>query len=385
MEKRLIPVNMYDITAMEQWFTQMGEEGLILKSFSGRKAVFQDDYCQKIKYKIIPTVYDEDAPPREMKELFEEEGWHYVATYQKLLFVFAIATEYPKVIPFSREKEQEIYEELKVKKRNNFLLSLLGVLVLGGLQLFLIYVHLEVYIMGEGQYVGYTYILTAFLYLIGLNREYRSYKLVKEKLMGLESRVDMESPYIPSTKWIRVEFLLTGIMFAFMFAPVITMMRNSESDVVINQSDIPFTYVTLEELERAEPNKEYYNDYTYVDTKTSVLVPIQYELQQDGNTIYESGGVRERDAVHLSLSYYETRYRFLGNQLLQKLMERDDVIKIEQEGLDQAWIEENNKDKKIFMLKDNRILVIKYRGQADISSHLKGFSKTLQSPSISFY
>ncbi|WP_312059123.1 DUF2812 domain-containing protein [Anaerotignum sp.] len=385
MEKRLIPVNMYDITAMEQWFTQMGEEGLVLKSFSGRKAVFQDDYCQKIKYKIIPTVYDEDAPPREMKELFEEEGWHYVGTYQKLLFVFSNESEYPKPIPFSREEERAIYEELRRKKQRSVIFSMLAVLTLMGMQLFFLYLKWDDYALGKTYDSGVVYLFLFLINLIGARREYHSNILLKRKLESFNLPEEMDSPFMPTTKWFRVEFLLTGLMFAFMFAPVITMIRNSESDVLIDQSDIPFSYVSLEELETAEPNREYYNDFTYVDTKTSILVPVQYELEQDGNAIYESDGVRERDAVHLSLSYYETRYRFLGNQLLQRLMERDDVIKIEQEGLDQTWIEENNKDKKIFMLKDNRILVIKYRGQADISSHLKGFSKTLQSPSILFY
>ncbi len=378
MEKRLIPVNMYDITAMEQWFTQMGEEGLILKSFSGRKAVFQDDYCQKIKYKIIPTVYEEDGPSREMKELFEEEGWHYVATYQKLLFVFSNESEYPKPIPFSREDEQAIYKELRRKIQRSVIFSMLALLTLMGMQLFFLYLKWDAYALGKTYDSGVVYLFAFLINLIGARREYHSNILLKRKLESFDLPEEMDSPFMPTTKWFRVEFLLTGLMFAFMFAPVITMMRNSESDVLIDQSDIPFSYVSLEELETAEPNREYYNDFTYVDTKTSILVPVQYELEQDGNAIYESDGVRERDEVHLSLSYYETKYRFLGNQLLQKLMEPKDVIKIEQEGLDEAWLEENTEYKKIFLLKDNRILVIKYRGHADISSHLKSFSKTLQ-------
>lgn len=380
MEKRLIPVNMYDITTMEQWFTQMGEEGLILKSFSGRKAVFQDDYCQKIKYKIIPTVYDEDAPPREMKELFEDEGWHYVATYQKLLFVFSNDSEYPKPIPFSREEERAIYEELRRKKQRSVIFSMLALLFLMGMQLFLLYLKWDDYALGKTYDSGVVYILVFLTNLIAAKREYRSNILIKRKLESFDLSEEIDSPFMPTTKWFRVEFLLTGLMFVFMFAPLISAMRNSTA--AIAEKDIPFSYVSLEELETADPNREYYNDFTYVDTKTSVLVPVQYELEQDGNAIYESDGIRERDEVHLSLSYYETRYRFLGNQLLQRLMEYDDVIKIEQEGLDQAWLDEKSEYKKIFLLKDNRILVIKYRGHVDIPSHLKDFSKTLQSPSI---
>ncbi|KAF5070278.1 hypothetical protein DSECCO2_224150 [anaerobic digester metagenome] len=377
MVKRLIPVNMYDTTTMEQWLSQMGEEGLILKSFSGRKAVFEDGDCQKIKYRIIPTVYDEDAPPREMKELFEAEGWHYVATYQKLLFVFAIATQYPKVIPFSREKEQEIYEELKVKKRNNFFLSLLGVLVLGGMQIFLIYVHLEDYIMGKGQYVGYTYILTAFLYLIGLNREYRSYKLVKEKLMSIESREELDSPYIPSTKWIRIETVLNGLLFIILFIPLLTLATEGNMAEGITKEEISIPYVTLEEIETVQGDRKYDDTYEHMNKSSTFLAPIQYVIQQEGEIQYDDNEIKKVVEVSLDLYYYELRFQALGDQTLEGLMEYYNTRKIEWEEVDQAWISEPGGHTRVFLLKDNKILQITYQGDLDISNYIDNFIKML--------
>lgn len=45
MEKRFIPVNLFDTGTMEQWLSEMAAEGFVLDSFSGRKAVFRDEYC----------------------------------------------------------------------------------------------------------------------------------------------------------------------------------------------------------------------------------------------------------------------------------------------------------------------------------------------------
>ena len=148
MKKQLIPVNIYDTATVEQWLSQMAEEGLILNSFKGNKAVFEDAHCQNIKYRLIPLEDNEEAPSSEMKELFEAEGWKFVDKLQETFFVFFNDAEKPKPAPISKEEEQRIYEALKNKKRNSTLLAVLAFIFVIGIQFGLtLYLRIDDYIL----------------------------------------------------------------------------------------------------------------------------------------------------------------------------------------------------------------------------------------------
>lgn len=378
MEKRIIPVHIYDTVTMEQWLSQMAEEGLILDSFSGKKAVFQDEYCQKIKYRLIPIEDDEEKPSKEMEELFEEDGWKYIATLEKAFYVFSNDAEYPKPVPFSKEEEQRIYEGLKRKKRNSMILAVLAFTFLTGFQLWLFYLKLDDYILGRDVDTSYVYFLAMVLNVMAAIREYRAYVLINRKLESFDMGEEADSPYIPTTKWVRAETLVQILVFVMMLFPIVSVYYDDNFAVEISEDALPFSYVTLEEIEIAGVDRKYYNDYKYIGTYTTFLTPVHYEIEQDGKAIYQSDGEQERDEVHLSLSYIELRYEALGNKALQGMMDYYDTTPMEQENVDQAWIEQDLYETNIFLLKDNKVLGIKYQGKADILSRLDDFSDILQ-------
>lgn len=378
MEKRIIPVNLYDTVTMEQWLSQMAEEGLMLDSFSGKKAVFQDEYCQKIKYRLIPIEDEEEKPSSEMKELFEESGWKYVATLEKVFYIFSNDAEYPKPVPFAKEEERRIYEDIKKKKRNNMILSTLAFVFLGGLQLWLFYLKLDDYIVGRDVDTSYVYFLAMVLNVMAAIREYRAYVLINRKLESIELGQETDSPYIPTTKWVRAETLVNILVFVMMLFPIFSAFYEDNFAVEISEDALPFTYVSLQEIETAERNGEYNKEYTYIDTNTSFLVPVHYEIKEDGKTIYDFNGEQEKEKVHLEMSYIELRYEALANKALQGMMEHYDTAPMEQKNVDQAWIEQESGETNIFLLKENKVLGIRYEGEADILSHLDDYSDMLQ-------
>ncbi|KXL54516.1 hypothetical protein CLNEO_06230 [Anaerotignum neopropionicum] len=380
MEKRLIPVNIFDTTTVEQWLEQMAEEGFILNSFKGRKAVFEDGHCQKIKYRFIPLEDKDEAPSKEMRELFEENGWNFVTTVEKFFFVFSNDTEFPKPIPFSKEEERRIYEDLKGKKRNSMLLAVLGFFVLVGFQLGVsLYFRLDDYILGNEINTGYAYILAIFLNIMAVIREYRSYAILKRRLESMEMEEEEDSPYMPTTKWIRVETVLQVFAFILMLVPLLSEFNGANDPVTITENELPVSYVSLEEIESAIPGMEYFNRYTYMSKKTSLLAPVQYIVEQGGTTYNDADENVIGDEPHLSFSYIELKYSELGNVALHSLMRLYHTTKVEQEGLDQAWVEKSENRAFIFLLKDNKILKIKYWGEADILSHLDSYIAIMQS------
>lgn len=381
MEKRLIPVNIFDTSTMEQWLSQMGDEGLILDSFSGKKAVFQGGDCKKIKYRLIPTADGTEYPSTEMKELFEEEGWQYISNLEKTFFVFSNDAEYPKAVPFSKEEEQSVYEALKKKKRNSMLLALLGFFFVVGVQLILnLYFRLDDYILGNEINQSYAYFFVGILNIFAATREYRSYAIIKRKLESMEIEKEEDSPYMPTTKWVRLETVLQILAFILMLVPLISDLYGENDPVDILANELPIYYVPLEEVENTIPDMKYFNDYTYVSKKTSLLAPVQYAVVQRGKTYDDADENVIEDEPELNLSYIELKYSELGEVTLHSLMRHFDTSKLELEGVDQAWVEKAPFSTNIFLLKDNKILEIHYWGEADILSHLKEYADILQGP-----
>lgn len=382
MEKRLIPVNIFDTVAMEQWLSQMADEGLILDSFTGKKAKFKDECCQKLKYRLILKEVEDEVVPSTVIEPFEEKGWNFVAVLQKTFYVFSNSDEYPNPIPYSKEEERRLYEELEKKKHNSMWLAGAGVIFFLGAQLAILYMSFDDYILGSEEYRGYAFIIAMIIYTMQSIREYRSYVLIKKKLEGMDSGVEEDSPYIPTTKWIRAETVLNFFAFAVLFIPIITEgVRLYNYDKVDSAKiSVPFSYVTLEEIETEKPEMEYWNEGTYIDTRTSLLAPIQYEIEEYGRTNYVLNGKMQRGDAHIRLTYIELRYEALANGLLQKMMRLYHTTKFEEEDLDvdQVWIGESVGDTKIYLQKDNRILEVMYWGERDILSHLNEFSLMVQ-------
>lgn len=379
MVKRIIPVNIYDTATMEQWLSQMADEGLILHSFSGKKALFQDEYCQRVKYRLVPNEEKRDEPYNQMKEQFEENGWSFIATLQETFFVFMNKDEHPKPIPFSKEDERQIYEVLKRKKRKGMLFSGVASIFWLSIQLVMIFVRLDEYILDSQVYTSYVYIIMFILNMMAAIREYRSYMLIHRKLEG-GNLGEEDSPYIPTTKWIRTETILNIIIFVFMVIPIMAEIHSDNEAMEVSKGDVPFAYVSLEEIETAEMEKEYRNEATYVESRTSFFAPTQFEIDQNGRTNYTLNGKWQGYEAEMRLNYIELRYKFLANQTLQAMMRHRDATKLEKEDLDGVWIAKGSSGiaTRIFLLKENKILEIVYWGDGKILSHLNEFSDILQ-------
>lgn len=382
MEKRLIPVNIFDTVTMEQWLAQMADEGLILNSFSGKKAVFEDQYCQKMKFSLIPADGKGEEISSQMKELFKEAGWTYVDTLQEVFHVFSNQDEYPKPVPFAREEEQRIYTKLKKEKRNSMFISVGASVFLLGFQMFLAYLRLEDYILGMEDYNSYIYVIMFIINTMGAVREYRSYTLLKRKLEGMEHGEEECSLYIPTTKWIRTEIILNISIFAIMLCPIIAQIKHDNELAEVAKIDVPFTYVSLEEIEMEDPGVQYRSESTYVDKRASLFAPTQYEINQYGKTTYVSNEKWQGYEAKMKLVYIELRYKVLADQIIHSMIRHYDATQVEKEGLDQVWIAKATSSTSIFLLKDNKILKIVYWGDADVLSHFNDFSDIVQQTQI---
>ncbi len=378
MVKRLIPVNLFDITNLELWLSQMAEEGLMLNEIKGRKAIFRDEYCRKINYRVIPTANKKELPKAEMKELFAEAGWHFVCGVQEGLFVFSSDAEFPKELPFTKEEERPIYEELKKKKRNSVILSVLAVFFLGAVQVFTIYFNIEDYILGEGQYVGLTYAMAFLINMISLTREYRSYRLLKEKLESIDAGYKMEVLEIPTTKWFRFESVIHILSIFFALLPLLAIIVGKDGGQKIAEEELPISYVALQELEMTKLGREYKEYPIFVEKASTFFSPVQYTIEQVGRLEYQQNDRVIADEVYLSVEYYELRFAFLGERAVGEFMEYYDTYPVNYKGVDQAWVGGLAGAQRIFLLKGNQIIAVRYDGDLAIEDYTGEFVNMLK-------
>jgi len=231
-------------------------------------------------------------------------------------------------------------------------------------------------------YNSYIYVIMFIINTMGAVREYRSYTLLKRKLEGMEHGEEECSLYIPTTKWIRTEIILNISIFAIMLFPIIAQIKHDNEFAEVAKIDVPFTYVSLEEIEMEDSSVQYRSEGTYVDKRASLFAPTQYEINQYGKTTYVSNEKWQGYEAKMKLVYIELRYKVLADQIIHSMIRHYDATQVEKEGLDQVWIAKATSSTSIFLLKDNKILKIVYWGDADVLSHFNDFSDIVQQTQI---
>lgn len=91
--RKLIPVSMYDIPALEAWLVKMAAEGLFLESILGSLGIFRIGTAMNVRYCIEPLADGKNATEIEQESIYSDNGWQRVAEYRSLYNVFMAADE----------------------------------------------------------------------------------------------------------------------------------------------------------------------------------------------------------------------------------------------------------------------------------------------------
>ncbi len=120
---RPILVGEYDISGMETWLSNMAEKGYLLYDLGHLFGKFTKSEPKKIRYRLEPVGSDPEYPTLLMKDLYEENGWRYIATFRKLFHVFMTEDTSAQEIHTDPVVQSQSLEMLSRRRRNAILFS----------------------------------------------------------------------------------------------------------------------------------------------------------------------------------------------------------------------------------------------------------------------
>lgn len=86
--RKFTPVSLYDIPGLEQWFEEMGREGLFPLR-TKEWTTFRDDGKPGTRFRLEPIVKGkEKEPPQAQIDLYRDAGWHYSSNMAGLYHLF---------------------------------------------------------------------------------------------------------------------------------------------------------------------------------------------------------------------------------------------------------------------------------------------------------
>ena len=89
-KRKWIPVEPYEIGALESWFSDLSAEGLHLHDVNALYALFEEKEPQRKIYHIEPkNPYHDSRPPVPQLERYEENGWSFVCTLEPHFYIFS--------------------------------------------------------------------------------------------------------------------------------------------------------------------------------------------------------------------------------------------------------------------------------------------------------
>lgn len=97
-KRKWIPVEPYEIGALESWFSDLSAEGLHLHDVNALYALFEEKEPQRRIYHIEPkNPYHDSRPPTPQSERYEENGWSFVCTLEPHFYIFSAEENTPKL------------------------------------------------------------------------------------------------------------------------------------------------------------------------------------------------------------------------------------------------------------------------------------------------
>ncbi len=374
---KLIPVNGYDISAIERYLEQMAAKGLLFSMTVGPLTQFYCEEPKTLQVHLEPILGKAEADA-ELNALYEDAGWKYLGMFRSSYFVFATENLEAKA-----HTDPEALDYVLKRFFKHKLLSGLGLLALN-------FFLLAFYHRGWPGSFGWADlqyfpvetiskypVLPFSLSLLGLVLLDFSY------LLGLlclrRCRAGKSASRVSRSGWL----LAVGIPILIPVALNTVQMFSGLDYRPFDLADSNF--VTLSEIEGPEfrPTGDYMHNMDYISHGGTLLAPESWYFRQYGAYSHFDGGIDINDVPHLILSI--TRYPI--DVLAQKRAREWCSYRTEAEqyenlppvgGLDEIYLLRDGEKSYLVLRRGGTVLRADYQGEKDLSEYLERFAQMLQ-------
>lgn len=359
--KKWIPVDSYNLTALEAWLLEMAQSGWRLVKMGSFFASFEPKEPGRLSYHIEPKA-------EENQEAYADLGWSYVCDMSRAFEIYCTTRKTLKL----PSHQEEGLKALRKKQRRAIWNSLLVPLWLVfftalGTQL---YAGQAALVALNDAIIGlYAVLLILSIQEIGMG--IRRMRFLKKFAAGEPtSRSKRRSKSV-------VCILLAALLLAE--GGLFLARQLTEREEPIADSEIS-GFTTMEEVEGVEVAEEFYRkEYgNTVKLARSFLVPVQLEVRQSGRT---GSGVEPA----MRIRYDEAVSEGMAQSLLTARVavdlgwnDRIQAAKLEVAGADEAYLAAYQSMQYLFLRRGEKVVSVFYVGEQELSEKAELFEKMLE-------
>ncbi len=395
-KRRLIPVNLLDIPAVETWLADLAEKGLFLVSSGNYFAKFETAEPAKVTYRLEVTAnpFLRADPDNKKILFFQEFGWKYVCTFGNYFHVYRSELENPPEIHTDPKQQAQAFARI-------CLAQAFAAMLLFGMLFYTL--HSGILSLANIVKLGLP-ILFALLFWISLPivcaaQSFRLYRIYRRLKNG--AHLEHSSDYRNRLPLRYLQRIVPMTAFIIILASVygLTIINNKSEQLEIPES---FPLVSLAEIEQDPAFQNGHIDdanTTYVSGDVDNEIRFRRSfLAPEQTTITQSGFVPGRnwagssDPYEPTLAFHIYRLRcpsmggrFVESQMdweLSDLMPWDTIDLSAETGLDEAYLCVSGKYsdalKKLFLRQGDTIIYVSYFGEADLRPFVPQFAALMQ-------
>lgn len=385
------PTDYWRIGEHESWFSDMSLQGLHLHKMGTTFAHFKKGEPKQMEYRIEVT--KNKSISNEQIEMYEENGWDYVTSYE-YFHVFVAPVE-RKATELHTDPAEQAYTIKQLSKRLilNVIVVAVGfafIVSMLGSNLFLD--GMPILRLVEGFILQQMFIIFMIVYLIYYSvRGMLTIQTLRRNLKegkAINHHAPWEKTLRTSTTF-SIVFLTIALVSAAL--PWIQILKSETFSLPEGDSDLPL--VRLADLEKNPMlvRKEYFmkdgvdwaNSYS---TNWSLFSPIQYESEENG--VIEDKVWGDESGTYspsVSTEVYELTFQAFASPLVADLIKRysyDDeterYVEINHAEFDRLIVYEEAERKELVASKGKVVMYISYYGYAEIESIIETMAQKIR-------
>lgn len=390
--RKLPPCDLCDVPAMENWLSDQAKKGLLLdgrcRSFSRLR--FLKGEPADIRFRLEPNPDKNSAPSPNMREAYEEAGWEFVITLEKLFFVWKSTRPDAEELHTDPIIQSEDYRRIYKRLAREAITSVIGTVIILAIILAPFFL---------SSYHTYRFLINPFqplilmMWFIACGRvilRLQTVRRLKQRLsqgIGAEHKKDYRRGN--GLHLIMQRLQTVGLAFVLVVG---VLMLTSQWRRTISHIDRPLPFLPLDVIEQSDdfswPAQELpykrvnaWNNVTHI---WSLLVPVYYDFHQQGDaqdrTWTYSAGTYWPQA---DTEYYQVAFSIFSNSFFEDLVgenlsKKYTVTELSHPEFDRVVYATRNDFSRLFALRGKQIVIIRYHGDADLSQRLDALAEALE-------
>lgn len=385
--RRLVPVNLQDIPAVEGWLSDLAAEGLFLVSGGGYIAKFEAGEPAKATYRLEPAsnLLFSRTPDEKRNAFFLEFGWEYVCSFGIYFHVYCSKLENSPEIHTDLKEQAQIFAQIcRIQAlRMIFNATLVFIALYYGYLLFS-----PSFLIRQGIPYAVSLIILCLTPVVELFRFFRLYQIYHRLKNGIQ--LEHSADYRNRLPLRRILRIVPAFPLAILYFSIFcSYFAGWEMNWPEAAEALPM--VSLAEIEQENPLQIVFpNDRrNLVRFRHTALAPVQYTVWQDSDIPsrqwrdHRGGSYDPR----LTLEIYQLRFPSHAKLLLSGLQKEYngnslwEMEILEGYGTDEAYLyisSEFPRRKHLFLRAEDTVLYANYWGEADLRPFLPAFSLLTQ-------